>query len=69
VPAAFKLAGSEEKVWFLALHLSEPWQWPVIIVMIAAGAAMLVLALAIPRRAGRRRPAADTELAARAGGR
>jgi hypothetical protein len=39
----------------VALHLSEPRQWPVIIVMIATGAAMLGLALAIPRRAGRRR--------------
>ena len=68
VPAAFKLAGSEEKVWFLALHLSEPWQWPVIIAMIAAGAAMLVLGLAIPRRAGRRRSVADSGLAAPVGG-
>jgi hypothetical protein len=40
----------------------------VLFVMIAAGAAMLVLALAIPRRAWRRRRVADTELAAPAGG-
>ena len=52
VPAVFKLAGSEEPVWFLALHLDEPWQWPVIAAMIAIGSAMLALALLIPRRVG-----------------
>lgn len=51
VPVAFKLAGSDEKVSFLALHLSEPWQWPVIVAMVALGEAMVGVAIALLRRA------------------
>ncbi|NRQ31842.1 hypothetical protein HII36_08315 [Nonomuraea sp. NN258] len=40
-PLGIKLSGSPAKVWFLALHVPEPWQWPVIAVMIAIGLAGL----------------------------
>jgi ABC-2 type transport system permease protein len=39
VPLAIKLNGSPDKVWFLALHVPEPWQWPVIAIMIVIGLA------------------------------
>ncbi|TYB47640.1 hypothetical protein FXF51_57530 [Nonomuraea sp. PA05] len=38
-PLGIKLSGSQSKVWFLALHVPEPWQWPVIAVMVAIGLA------------------------------
>ncbi|MFI7618237.1 hypothetical protein ACIBP6_44155 [Nonomuraea terrae] len=38
-PLGIKLSGSPDKVWFLALHVPEPWQWPVIAVMILIGLA------------------------------
>ncbi|WP_206067189.1 sensor histidine kinase [Nonomuraea composti] len=44
VPAIFKIFGVEEKSWFLALHVPEPWQWPVIFAMIAVGGTMYVMA-------------------------
>ncbi|MCT9934724.1 sensor histidine kinase [Planotetraspora sp. A-T 1434] len=44
VTMGFKLAGASEKAWFLALYLPEPWQWPVIVGMIALGATMLTVA-------------------------
>ncbi|MEZ0074566.1 histidine kinase [Planotetraspora sp. GP83] len=44
VTMGFKLAGSSEKAWFLALYLPEPFQWPVIVGMIALGATMLTVA-------------------------
>ena len=39
VPAAMKLSGDVARVWFLALYLPEPWQWPTIAFMalVAAG--------------------------------
>ncbi|MCP3771614.1 hypothetical protein [Streptomyces sp. MAR25Y5] len=39
VPLGIKLSGSPDKVWFLALHVSGPWQWPVIVVMVLIGVA------------------------------
>ncbi|MEV0613407.1 histidine kinase [Nonomuraea sp. NPDC050404] len=44
VPAIFKVFGVEERAWFLALHLPQAWQWPVIGAMIALGVAMYVMA-------------------------
>ncbi|MFC4012857.1 sensor histidine kinase [Nonomuraea purpurea] len=44
VAAVFKLAGLEEKAWFLALYLPEVWQWPTIFGMISLGVAMYVTA-------------------------
>ncbi|WP_031070791.1 hypothetical protein [Streptomyces sp. NRRL S-118] len=37
VPLGIKLSGSPDKVWFLALHVSDPWQWPVIAAMVLIG--------------------------------
>ncbi len=48
IAAGFKLFGSENRAWFLALHLPGPWQWPVIALMIAIGTAMYVTAVAMP---------------------
>ncbi|GII28749.1 histidine kinase [Planotetraspora mira] len=44
VAMILKLVGIEEKSWFLALHLPEPFQWPTIIGMILLGAGMLATA-------------------------
>ncbi|MFG6193577.1 sensor histidine kinase [Nonomuraea sp. JJY05] len=48
VAGIFKAFGIEEKTWFLALHLPEPWQWPVILGMIILGLCMHILAIWIP---------------------
>jgi hypothetical protein len=48
VPAVFKLVGVEEKTWCLALYLPEPWQWPVIALMIVLGTVMYVAAVTLP---------------------
>ncbi|MEJ8640480.1 hypothetical protein WKI68_01630 [Streptomyces sp. MS1.HAVA.3] len=39
VPMGIKLNGAPDKVWFLALHVPEPWQWPVVAVMVVIGLA------------------------------
>ena len=44
VPAAMKLSGDVARVWFLALYLPEPWQWPVIALMGLLGVGALALA-------------------------
>ncbi|MFI6604757.1 sensor histidine kinase [Nonomuraea sp. NPDC050536] len=48
VTGAMKLIHLDEKSWFLALYLPEPWQWPTIIGMILLGMTMYTLAIAIP---------------------
>ncbi|GGP03015.1 histidine kinase [Nonomuraea glycinis] len=48
VAAIFKIFGVDEETWFLALHLPEPWQWPVIAFMITLGLIMYVTAVALP---------------------
>ncbi|MFC7103192.1 sensor histidine kinase [Nonomuraea rubra] len=48
VAGIFKIFGIEEKTWFLALHLPEPWQWPTITGMILVGVLMHVMAIRIP---------------------
>ncbi|MFI7133395.1 sensor histidine kinase [Nonomuraea sp. NPDC050153] len=48
VAGIFKLFGIEEKTWFLALYLPDPWQWPVILGMISLGLCMHILAIWIP---------------------
>lgn len=45
VPMSFKLAHIEDRSWFLALHLPELLQWPVIGVMIGLGLLMVGLAI------------------------
>ena len=49
VPLVFKLTSIDAKSWFLALYLPAPYQWPVILAMIAVGAGMLTLVFQIPR--------------------
>ncbi|MBX6383078.1 MAG: sensor histidine kinase [Microbispora sp.] len=52
VAMGFKLAGSPVKSWFLGLHVPEPFQWPVIVGMIALGGGLLAVALAATVRSG-----------------
>ncbi|MFG1875501.1 histidine kinase [Sphaerisporangium sp. NPDC049003] len=40
-----KIFGSDVRSWFLALYLPEPFQWPVILGMIALGVAMVSFAV------------------------
>lgn len=51
VPAIFKLIGSDQTSWFLALYLPEVWQWPVIIFMVVFGILLLWTAFSVYRRA------------------
>ncbi|MER6951983.1 sensor histidine kinase [Nonomuraea sp. NPDC000554] len=55
VTAVCKILAIEDKSWFLALYLPEPWQWPMILFMVALGTAMYVLAIAIPHQARKMR--------------
>ncbi|WP_343948679.1 sensor histidine kinase [Nonomuraea longicatena] len=48
VPGIMKIFGNEDKVWFLALHLPEPWQWPTIIAMTVLGTGLYTLGFALP---------------------
>ncbi|GAA5772298.1 hypothetical protein Aros01_08847 [Streptosporangium roseum] len=54
-PLGVKLSGSADRVWFLALYMPDPWQWPVIAGMILIGLAsfggMLAVYLAESRKA------------------
>jgi MFS family permease len=50
VPLIMKVTGEVERVWFLALYLREPWQWPTIALMIALGLACYGLAFRLLRR-------------------
>lgn len=54
VPAIFKLTGVPDKVWFLALHLPGPWQWPVIAAMVLLGLTFLGWSWRIYRQTRRR---------------
>jgi ABC-2 type transport system permease protein len=54
VPAVFKLGDASSRLWFLALYVPEPWQWPCIVVMAGIGAGALVVAWRI--RQGARHP-------------
>jgi hypothetical protein len=40
-PLIMKLAGTPNRSWFLALYLPNPYQWPMITVMITIGLIML----------------------------
>jgi hypothetical protein len=57
VPAVIKLTDAPTRSWFLALHLPDAYQWPLIAAMIALGLAMLRVGLSLacvrltPRRA------------------
>jgi ABC-2 type transport system permease protein len=45
VPIIMKLNGNAGPSWFLALHLSEPYQWPTMMIMILIGIILLGIGL------------------------
>jgi ABC-2 type transport system permease protein len=55
VPALMKASGEIARVWFLALHVPGPWQWPTTAFMVLLGADALVLAWRIYAAEARRR--------------
>ena len=60
VPALMKASGDVARVWFLALYMPGPWQWPAIAFMFLLGAGAFALAwrlYAAEDRALRRRRA------------
>ncbi|GAB2812038.1 hypothetical protein GCM10022221_06940 [Actinocorallia aurea] len=59
VAAVFKLVGTDQRSWFLALYLPEAWQWPAVVFMIVLGTAMYALAAALPAAAKRGAPLLD----------
>lgn len=48
------LAGSDARIWFLALWLPEPWRWPTAVGFVVLALALAALAVSIYRRGGRR---------------
>ncbi|BEL04623.1 hypothetical protein Q0Z83_028140 [Actinoplanes sichuanensis] len=54
VPLWMILSGSENRLWFLALYLSDPWRIPVAVAFALLGLAMLAVGTVIPLRYGRR---------------
>ena len=56
VAAGLKTFGAPTRSWFLALHLPEAAQWPVIAAMVALGVTMLVAGLALTRTPTARQP-------------
>ncbi|MFC4063431.1 hypothetical protein [Actinoplanes subglobosus] len=56
IPLWMILTGSENRLWFLALHLSDPWRVPVAVAFTLLGLAMLAVGTVIPLRY-RRAPA------------
>ncbi|TDP92873.1 hypothetical protein [Labedaea rhizosphaerae] len=44
VPMAMKLSGHVAKVWFLALYVPGPWQWPTIAFMVLVAAVAFTIA-------------------------
>ncbi len=50
VPAVLKLSHARARVWFLALYLPKPLQWPACLVMIALGAAVACVVLRTVRQ-------------------
>ncbi|SDQ62914.1 sensor histidine kinase [Thermostaphylospora chromogena] len=56
VPAVMKIIGTEDPGWFLALHLPEPFQWPVIVFMILLGLFLYSMVTVLPLTHERRQP-------------
>lgn len=60
VAMVFKLTGTSHRAWFLALYLPRPLQWPVLVLMVVLGLAMLLAVVPLYRYAvppeQRRRP-------------
>ncbi|MFF0308842.1 sensor histidine kinase [Streptosporangium sp. NPDC004379] len=55
VAMCMKIFGSDAKSWFLALHLPEPWQWPMIVFNILLGLTMYGAAMVITSAHSHRR--------------
>lgn len=51
VPAAMKLSGEVERVWFLALYMPPEWQWPAIAAMACLAFGLFASAYALYRKA------------------
>ena len=52
VPMVLLIVDPSVKVWFLAMHLPAPWQWPIATVMVLIGLGLYVVAIRAPRAAG-----------------
>ena len=54
VPLTMIFTGNENRLWFLALHVEDPWRVPVALAFTLLGLVMLTAAAILPRRvAGR----------------
>nr|WP_062331494.1 hypothetical protein [Herbidospora sakaeratensis] len=49
--------GSDARLWFLALHLQDPWRVPVAVAFVTLGAVMIYFGTVIPNRHDRADPA------------
>jgi ABC-2 type transport system permease protein len=58
-----KANGSSEKSWFLALHVPDPYAWPVVVFMVLLGVALYGGALWVSYRPRQRGQAAPAEAA------
>lgn len=47
VPGAMLASGNVAKVWFLALYLPEPWQWPTIVAMVVVAGIAFTIAVRV----------------------
>jgi signal transduction histidine kinase len=48
VAGVVKVIAPENRSWFLALYLPEPWQWPCVAFMVVLGTAMYLTAVLLP---------------------
>jgi ABC-2 type transport system permease protein len=55
VPLWMIVSDSENRLWFLALYLDDPWRIPVAVAFTLLGVAMLAVGTVVPLRYGRRR--------------
>ncbi len=44
IAVGLELTGGVARVWFLALYMPDPWEWPTIALMATLGIGALVLA-------------------------
>lgn len=68
-PATMKIIGVEDPGWFLALHMPEPFQWPVIVLMILLGLFLYSMTTVLPLTHERRQLDAVVPRVSQYGGR